>query len=198
MKISMDLIKELREKTGAGVSHCKEALVETGGDIEKAIEYLRKKGLASAEKKMGREAKEGIVHSYIHLGGKIGVMIELNCETDFVARTDDFKKLANELCLQIAFDAPEYISREDVPQEIIEKEKEIIREQLKEMNKPPHIIEKIIEGKLNDFYAKHCLLELPYIRDEKIKVQDLIKEYISKLGENIVVKRFVRFQIGEE
>lgn len=195
---NLDLIKELREKTGASISYCKEALEKTEYDMEKAIEYLRKKGLAQADKKMGREARQGIIHSYIHLGGRIGVMIELNCETDFVARTEDFKKLANELCLQIAFDSPRYISREDVPKEVIEKEKEIIKEQLKELNKPDNVIEKIVEGKLEDFYKKNCLVDLPYIRDDKRKVQDLIKEYIAKLGENIIISRFVRFEVGEK
>lgn len=195
---NMELIKELREKTGASISYCKEALEATQGDVEKAIEYLRKKGLAQAEKKAGRETRQGIIHSYIHLGGRIGVMIELNCETDFVARTEDFKKLANELCLQIAFDSPKYISREDVPQEIVEKEKEIIREQLKDMNKPPQVIEKIVEGKLEDFYKRVCLLELPYIRDDKRKVIDIVKDSIAKLGENITIKRFVRFEVGEK
>jgi len=195
---NMELIKELREKTGAGVSYCKEALENCDNDIEKAIEYLRKKGLAQAEKKIGKEARQGIIHSYIHLGGKIGVMLELNCETDFVARTEDFKKLANELCLQIAFDSPKYISREEIPEDILNKEKDIIKEQLKDMDKPPQVIEKIIEGKMEDFYKKVCLIDLPYIRDDKIKVDDIIKNYIAKLGENIVVRRFVRFEVGEK
>ncbi len=195
---NMELIKELREKTGAGVSYCKEALENCDNDIEKAIEYLRKKGLAQAEKKIGKEARQGIIHSYIHLGGRIGVMLELNCETDFVARTEDFKKLANELCLQIAFDSPKYISREEIPEDILNKEKDIIREQLKDMNKPDQVIEKIIEGKMEDFYKKVCLFDLPYIRDDKRKVDDIIKDYIAKLGENIVVRRFVRFEVGEK
>ncbi len=195
---NLDLIKELREKTGASISYCKEALENSNNDLEKAIEYLRKKGLAQADKKMGREARQGIIHSYIHLGGRIGVLIELNCETDFVARTEDFKKLANELCLQIAFDSPKYVSREDIPQEVVEKEKEIIKEQLKELNKPENVIEKIVEGKLEEFYKKSCLVDLPYIRDDKRKVHDIVKDYIAKLGENIIIRRFVRFEVGEK
>jgi len=195
---NMELIKELREKTGASISYCKEALENTNNDIDKAIEYLRKKGLAQAEKKSGREARQGIIHSYIHLGGRIGVMLELNCETDFVARTEDFKKLANELCLQIAFDSPRYVSRDEIPEDVINKEREILKEQLKDMNKPPQVIEKIIEGKMEDYYKKVCLVDLPYIRDDKRKVEDIIKDFIAKLGENIVIRRFVRFEVGEK
>jgi len=195
---NMELIKELREKTGASISYCKEALESCDNDIEKATEYLRKKGLAQAEKKVGKEARQGIIHSYIHLGGRIGVMLELNCETDFVARTEDFKKLANELCLQIAFDSPKYVSRDEIPEEELNKEKDIIKDQLKDMNKPPQVIEKIIEGKMEDYYKKVCLVDLPYIRDDKRKVDDIVKDYIAKLGENIVIRRFIRFEVGEK
>jgi len=199
MEVSLEMIKELREKTGAGVMDAKRALLEANGDMEKAIVILREKGVVKAAKKASRIAKEGVVESYIHTGSKLGVLLELNCETDFVARTDEFKNLAKELCLQIAGMNPLYISKEDVPQEVIEREKSIYKAQLeKEGNKPPHVIEKIINGKIEKFYEEVCLLEQPFVRNPEIKVKDLITEAISKLGENIVVRRFTRYVVGEE
>ncbi len=195
--MDLELIKELRAKTGAGIVDCKKALAEANGNIDKAIEILREKGIAKAVKKAGRATNQGIVSAYIHPGAQIGVLIELDCETDFVARTDEFKKLANEIALQIAATDPDYVDREEVPEEVIEKEKEIYRKQLEEQKKPAHIIDKIIQGKIETFYKEHCLLDLPYIRDEKITIKDLIKEYIAKFGENITVRRFARFKVGE-
>ncbi|MGB9857841.1 MAG: translation elongation factor Ts [Dictyoglomaceae bacterium] len=199
MEVSLEMIKELREKTGAGVMEAKRALQEANGDMEKAILILREKGIVKAAKKASRVAREGIIESYIHTGSKLGVLLELNCETDFVARTDEFKNLAKELCLQIAGMNPLYVSKEDVPQEVIEREKSVYMAQLeKEGNKPPHVIEKIINGKLEKFFEEVCLLEQPFVRNPEIKVKDLITEAISKLGENIVVRRFTRYVVGEE
>ena len=194
-KIPASLVKELRDKTGISIMECKKALEACEGDIDKAIEWLRKKGLEMAKKRQGRSTNEGIIDSYIHAGGRIGVLLELACETDFVARTEDFKKLAHELCLQIAAMAPQAIRPEDLPKEVVEKEKEIYREQMKD--KPKDKLEKIIEGKLKKFYKEVCLLHQPYFRDEKQTVADLIKSVIAKVGENIEVKRFVRFEVGE-
>ncbi|HDL60256.1 MAG TPA: translation elongation factor Ts [candidate division WOR-3 bacterium] len=198
MKISADLIKELRERTGAGILDCKKALEKTGGDIDKAVEELRKMGIAKADKKLSRETKEGIIESYIHPGAKLGVLVELNCETDFVANTKEFKELAHNIAMQIAAQAPSFVKREDIPQEVLEKEKEIYREQLKNSGKPEHVIEKIVEGKLEKFYEEACLYEQAYIKDPSITVEELIKTHIAKFGENIRVKRFARFRIGEE
>ncbi len=198
MKISADLIKELRERTGAGILDCKKALEKTGGDIEKAVEELRKMGIAKADKKLSRETKEGLIEAYIHPGAKLGVLVELNCETDFVANTKEFKELAHNIAMQIAAQAPSFVKREDIPQEVIEKEKEIYREQLKNSGKPEQVIEKIVEGKLEKFYEEACLYEQAYIKDPSITVEELIKSHIAKFGENIRVKRFARFRIGEE
>jgi len=195
--MNLELIKELRARTGAGVSDCNRALDEAKGNIEKAAEILREKGIAKAVKKSGRVTNQGIISSYIHPGSQLGVLVELNCETDFVARTDEFKNLANDIALQIAASAPEYVMREDVPDDIINKEKEIYKKQLLEEGKPEQVIDKIIEGKVETFYKEHCLVELPFIRNEKIIILDLIKEHIAKFGENITVRRFVRFKIGE-
>jgi elongation factor Ts len=196
MSISAGMVKELREKTGAGLMDCKRALTESAGDVEKAIDYLRQKGLASAAKKASRSATEGLIGSYIHMD-KLGVMVEINCETDFVARTDDFRELVKDVAMHIAAANPPYISREDVSSETIEREKEIYRAQV--MNKPPQVVEKILEGKLDKFFSDMCLLEQVFIKDPegKKKVKDLITEKIAKLGENIVVRRFARFQLGE-
>jgi elongation factor Ts len=196
MSISAGMVKELREKTGAGLMDCKRALTESAGDVEKAIDYLRQKGLASAAKKASRSATEGLIGSYIHMD-KLGVMVEINCETDFVARTDDFRELVKDVAMHIAAANPPYISREDVSSETIEREKEIYRAQV--MNKPPQVLEKILEGKLDKFFSDMCLLEQVFIKDPegKKKVKDLITEKIAKLGENIVVRRFARFQLGE-
>ena len=197
MAVDAKLVKTLRDMTGAGFMECKKALEETGGNLEEAVEVLRKKGVAKAAKKAGRETKEGLIHSYIHAGGRVGVLLELNCETDFVARNEVFKELANELALQIAAMKPKWVKREDVPKEIIEKEGEIAREAAIAEGKPEHIAEKIAEGKVNKFFQENCLLEQKFIKDETKTVEELIKEYIAKLGENIQVGRFCRFEIGE-
>jgi elongation factor Ts len=196
MTITADMVRELREKTGAGMMDCKRALTESGGDAEKAIKVLREKGLATAAKKSGRVASEGLIGSYIHMD-KIGVLVEINCETDFVARTDDFRELAKDVAMHIAASNPSYLSREDVPQEVVEREKEIYRAQIS--NKPPQVVDKIVEGKLDKFYGESCLLDQIFIKDpdQKQKVKDLITDKIAKLGENILVRRFVRFQLGE-
>lgn len=196
--MNLELVKELRKKTGAGIVDCKKALEEANGDIEKAVEILREKGIAKAVKKAGRATNQGIIISYIHPGAQLGVLVELDCETDFVARTDEFKTLGNEIALQIAATAPDYIAREDVPEDVLDKEREIYRKQLEGQKKPENVIKKIIDGKIESFYKEHCLLDMPYIRDEKRTVQELIKEYIAKFGENISVRRFARFKVGEE
>ena len=197
-EITSQMVKELREKTGAGIMDCKKALQECQGDLEKAVEALRKKGLATAAKKASRATNEGLIHSYIHMGGKIGVLIEVNCETDFVARTDEFKELAHNLAMQVAASSPLYVSKEDVPEDALEKERRLYREQALEQGKPEKVIDRIVEGKLNKFYQEVCLLEQPFIREPEKTVSQLITEHIAKLGENIRVKRFVRFQLGEE
>ena len=190
------MIKELRDKTQAGMMDCKKALTETDGDMEKAVEFLRKKGLASADKKMDREVTEGIIASYIHSNNKIGVLIELKTMTDFVARNSDFQELAKELAMQIAAANPLYISPEDVPADVVAKEKEIYKEQMLNSGKPENVVEKIVEGKLQKYYSEVCLLEQEYIKDSSIKIKDLIKEKIATFGENIAVGKFSRFQIG--
>ncbi|MGC8927181.1 MAG: translation elongation factor Ts [Myxococcota bacterium] len=197
MAISMDLVKELREKTGAGMLDCKNALEKANGDINKAIELLREKGLATAQKRSAKVASQGAIGSYIHMNGKIGVLLEVNCETDFVAKTEDFQKFMHEVAMQIAAANPRYVSREEVPEEVIAKEKEIYTKQLEDQKKPAQVIEKIVAGKIEKFYEEVCLLDQPYIRDDKKKIGDLLKELIAKLGENIVVRRFARFQLGE-
>lgn len=194
MAISADAVRDLREKTGAGMMECKKALVESSGDFEKAIDLLRQRGLATAAKKAGRTASQGLIGSYIHMD-KIGVMIEVNCETDFVARTDDFKELVKDLSMQIAAANPAYLSREEVPQDVIEREKEIYRAQV--TNKPPQVVEKIVEGKLEKFFSDTCLVDQIFVKDPDKKVKDIITEKVAKVGENIVVRRFVRYQLGE-
>ena len=199
MSISAQLVKELRNKTGIGFMDCKKALMECGTDLEKAVEYLRKKGLSTAAKKAGRTAGQGLVASYIHGNGKIGVLLELNCETDFVARTTDFQKLTKDIAMQIAASNPIYITRVEIPSELIEKEMEIVKAQLGDTNKPEKILEKIIEGKMEkSFYTKVSLLDQPFIKDDSKSVKSLIMDAISKLGENIVVSRFVRYALGEQ
>lgn len=190
------LIKELRELTGAGIIDVKEALTEAGNDRDQALEILRKKGLAKLAKKADRLAKEGIVETYVHAGGRIGAMVELNCETDFVARTDDFKALAKELALHIAAANPLYVSREDVPAEVIEKEQEIYKEQAAGSGKPEDVINKMIEGKLEKYFEESCLLEQPFVKDGDKKISDLISESTAKMGENVQVRRFARFVLG--
>jgi elongation factor Ts len=195
MAVDTEAVKELRARTGAGMMDCRNALDECG-DIEKAIDYLREKGLAKAAKKATRAASQGSVFSYIHMNSKIGVLLELNCETDFVAKTDEFKALGHELCMQIAAANPLYLSAEDVPAEDLEREKEIYRKQALEEGKPANIVDKIAEGRVSAFYQDNCLLEQNYIRDPKVKIKDLVVADIAKMGENIVVRRMARFAIG--
>jgi len=195
--ITSAMVKELRERTGAGMLDCKNALVEKEGDVEKAIELLREKGLAQAAKKAGRIAAEGLCESYIHGAGRIGVLLELNCETDFVAKTDEYKSLAKDICMQIAASKPEYVRRDDVPQEVVEKEKEIFTAQALNEGKPANVVEKMIVGRIDKFYKEICLLEQPFIKNTDITVEQLLVEKISKIGENINVRRFVRYELGE-
>ena len=199
MSISAADVKSLREKTGAGMMDCKKALTETGGDMEKAIDVLRKKGLSAAAKKSERIASEGLVGSYIHAGGKIGVLLEVNCETDFVAKTEEFQQLVKDLSMHIAAANPSYIRREEVPADVLDREKEIYKDQARQSGKPENILDKIIEGKLEKFYGDVCLLDQVFVKDPdgKQKIKDLITEKIAKIGENISVRRFVRFQLGE-
>ena len=197
MSIDAKTVKSLRERTGAGMMDCKKALMETNGDLEKAIDHLRKTGVAKAEKKGQRTTKEGLVFSYIHHGGKLGVLLELNCETDFVAKTEGFNDLAHNLAMQIAATNPSSISRDDMDSSVLEREKNIFTDQAKESGKPDNIIEKMVEGRVEKFYAESCLLEQQYIKDSERKVSDLLTAAVSTLGENIVVNRFVRYAIGE-
>lgn len=196
MAVTAAMVKELREETGAGMLDCKKALVETDGNMEEAIELLRKKGLSKAAKKAGRVAAEGVIESYIH-GGRIGVIIEVNSETDFVAKNDDFKKFARDLAMQVAAQNPKYVSREDVPSDIINKEKNILRDQALNEGKPEKIVEKMVEGRIEKYYKEICLLEQPFIKDPDKTIQELLKEKIAKLGENIKVRRFTRYEVGE-
>ncbi|MCP4371434.1 MAG: translation elongation factor Ts [Deltaproteobacteria bacterium] len=195
--ISAKMVKQLREKTGAGIMDCKQALSECDIDIDKAVDFLRKKGLATAAKRAGRAIMEGIIHSYIHMGGKLGVLVEIGCETDFVAKNEDFQEFAKNIAMHIAAANPLGIKAEDVPEEVINKEREIYRAQALETGKPENVIDKITEGKLNKFIKESCLLNQAYVRDPQITIADLLNELIAKIGENITVKRFVRFQIGE-
>ena len=199
MASSAERVKELRERTGAGVMDCKAALEAAKGDMQGAVEHLRKKGLADAAKKAHREAKDGVVAAYIHPGNKIGVLVEVNCETDFVARTDDFQQLVKDVAMQVAAANPLFVAREHVPGNLVEKEREIYREQMADQKKPPQVVDKIIEGKLEKFYAESCLLEQPFIRDAsgKTRMKDMVDQATSKMGERIVVKRIARFQVGE-
>jgi elongation factor Ts len=198
MKITAEKVKELRQRTGIGVMECKEALQECQGDIEKAIASLRKKGYSRAKEKMSREVSQGLIQSYIHLEGKIGVLVEINCESDFVARNEEFKELAKNMAMQIAAANPRYVSAEEIPAQEIEGEKEIIRAQLQDTKKPPQIIEKIVEGKLRKYFEEVCLMDQPFIKDDKMSVQQLIASHIAKFGENIKVKRFARFELGKD
>jgi elongation factor Ts len=196
-EITAKMVQELREKTGAGMMDCKKALTESGGDFGKAEEYLRKKGLAAAAKKAARAATEGAVASYIHMGGKIGVLVEVNCETDFVARTEGFQQLVKDVAMQVAAAAPLYVRREDVPADVVARELDIARAQAREQKKPDAIVEKIAQGKVEKYYAEACLLEQPFVKDDKKKVQDVITEAVARIGENIQVRRFARFALGE-
>ena len=197
MAISAEQVKELRQATGAGILDCRKALEEHDGDFNKAVDYLREKGLAAAAKRMDRQAKDGMVNAYIHAGSRIGVLVEVNCETDFVARTDEFQMLVRDIAMQIAAMGARYLTREAVPETVVDHEREIFRAQALEEGKPEAILDKIIAGRVEKFYKEVCLLEQPFIRDDKVTMEDLIKTTISKTGENIVVRRFVRFELGE-
>jgi len=196
-EVTAKMVQELREKTSAGMMDCKKALAETGGDFAKAEELLRKKGLARAQNKAGRVAAEGAVGSYIHLGGKIGVLVEVNCETDFVARTDAFQQLVKDISMQIAAANPTWVSREEVPADVLAKEVEIAKEQVRDGKKPEAILEKIAQGKIEKFYEQFCLVDQPFVKDDKKKVSDMLTEAIAKIGENIRIRRFARFVLGE-
>ncbi len=198
MTITAEQVKQLRDQTGAGMMECKKALSEASGDLAVAVDLLRKAGMAQADKRSGRSVSEGLVDSYIHAGNRVGVLIEVNCETDFVARTDEFAKLVRDLALQACAGGAEFVRPEEVPAARIEKEKEIFRAQMEGSGKPANIIEKIVEGKIAKFYSEICLLDQPFIKDDKMTVQDLVKAASAKTGENIVVRRFVRFQLGQE
>jgi elongation factor Ts len=198
MTITADQVKQLRERTGAGMMECKKALQEVGGDFEKAVDWLRKSGAAKAGKREGRVASEGLVDAYIHPGNRVGVLIEVNCETDFVARTAEFQELVRNLAMQVAAAGAEYVRREDVPAERVGRERDVYAAQLLAQGKPAAMIEKIVEGKLGRFYSEICLLEQPYIRDDKVVVGDLVREAAAKTGENVQVRRFVRFRLGQE
>lgn len=196
--ITAAMVKELRDKTGAGMMDCKKALQENDGDVEKAIDFLRKKGIAKAEKKASRAANDGLVEAYIHMGGKLGVLLEVNCETDFVAKTDDFKNFVRDLAMHVAASDPMTVSREEISEEILNREREIFKASALESGKPEHIVEKIVDGRMEKFFSERVLLEQPYIRDDKKSIKDYLTETIGKLGENITIRRFVRFKIGDE
>lgn len=197
MAITSEMIKELRQATGAGMLDCKKALQASNGDFDKAVEYLREKGLAAAAKRSARAANDGIIGIYVHHGSRVAAMVELNCETDFVARTQEFQDLAHDLAMQVTATRPQYLSRQDVPAEVIDAEKQIYRTQIADQKKPEHILERIIEGKMTKFYEETCLLEQPFIKDDDLTVEDLINNAIAKIGENIVLRRFVRYEIGK-
>ncbi|WP_134217600.1 translation elongation factor Ts [Pelotomaculum sp. FP] len=197
MSVPASFVKELRERTGAGMMDCKKALAESGGDIDKAADYLREKGLAAAAKKAGRIAAEGLVESYIHGGGRIGVLVEVNCETDFVAKTDEFKALVKDIAMQIAAAKPEFVKREEVPAEALEHEKTILRAQALNEGKPANIVEKMVEGRVEKYFKEVCLLEQPFIKEPDMSIKQLLTEKISKIGENISIRRFTRYELGE-
>ena len=200
MAVSPEQIKKLRELTGAGILECKKALEEVEGDLEKAMDLLRARGIAKADKRAGRATAEGLVQAYIHSDGKLGVLVEVNCETDFVARTDDFKELCREVAMQIAAAQPLYVNREEVPADLLEKEKAILREQTLAEGKPEQMVDKIVEGRISKYYQENCLMDQAWIKDDKGKltISDLVKQYIAKLGENLQVRRFARIRVGEE
>ena len=195
VQITATMVNDLRQKTGVGLMDCKKALVEADGDVEKAITALRKKGVSTAAKKAGRTASEGLIEQYIHMGGKVGVLLELNCETDFVAKTDDFKALAKDLCLHVAAANPSYLSREEVPEEDVSKERDVATAQAE--GKPPQAIQKIVDGKLDKFFSQICFVDQPFVKDPSKIIKDLITEKVAQLGENIVIRRFTRYQLGE-
>ncbi len=197
MNIPIELVKELRAETGAGVLQCREALEINDGDLEKATIYLREKGLVAAAKKAGREASEGIVEAYGHPGGRVGVLVEVNCETDFVARTDKFQEFVHDMALQVAAMQPLYVTPEDVPAEVLESKKEFYRQQALQEGKPEHIVERIVEGRLNKFYQEACLLEQPFVKDDDILIKDILTRMIADLQENIIIRRFERYELGQ-
>jgi elongation factor Ts len=197
MEISIELVKDLRQRTGAGIIDCKAALQEAKGDMERAIEHLRRKGLATAAKKAGRIATDGLVASYIHAGGKMGVLVEINCETDFVAKTEDFQTFVKNIAMHVAAANPQYIRREEVPPEVLERERRIYRNQALDAGKPEKVIDKIVEGKMERFFSEFCLLEQTYIKDSDLTVKEVLDSMIAKIGENITIRRFCRFQLGE-
>lgn len=197
MAITAEMVKQLRDRTGAGMMDCRGALADSGGDMEKAIDLLRKKGVASAAKRAGRATNQGLIGHYVHMGGKVAVLVEVNCETDFVARTDDFQTLAREIAMHIAAADPKFVRREDVPADVLDREKEIYRAQMADSGKPANIIDKIIEGKLGSFYAQACLLEQPSVRDPSVTVQQMLQAATARTGENVTVSRFVRYRLGE-
>jgi elongation factor Ts len=195
--VDAKLVKELREKTGSGMMDCKKALVETDGDIEKAIAYLREKGLAATNKKAGRLAAEGVVESYIHMGGKIGVLVEVNCETDFVAKNEGFLNFVKDVAMHIAASNPLYVTKEEVPTEELDKEKEILRNQALNEGKPEKIVDKMVEGRISKFYKEICLMEQPFVKNPDLTIEELVKEQIMTIGENVKIRRFARFEMGE-
>jgi len=195
--ITAEMVKKLREATGAGMMDCKNALVETDGDAEKAVALLREKGLSKAAKRAGRTASQGMIDSYIHLGGKVGVMVEVNCETDFVARNDEFKSFVRDICLQVAATNPAYLSRDDVPEDIINQEKDVLKNQALHEGKPEKVVEKIVAGKIEKYFEENCLLEQAFVKDPDIKVSELLSNLIAKIGENIVIRRYTRYEVGE-
>jgi elongation factor Ts len=197
LDIDVTLVRELREKTGVGIMDCKKALAESAGDMQQAIDYLRKKGIATAKKRGGRATSEGQIASYVHGGGKIGVLVEVNSETDFAAKTEDFSEFVKNLAMHIAASSPLTVDREGLPPDVVEKEKEIYATQAKESGKPEKVVDKMVEGKMKKFYSEACLLEQPYVRNPDITVQDFLNELIAKTGENIVIRRFTRYQLGE-
>ena len=198
MSVSAQDVKKLRERTGAGMMDCKNALTEANGDLEDAVANLRKKGIAVAAKREGKAASEGIVVAYIHAGDQIGVLVEVDCETDFVARTDEFKDFGRELCMQIAAQQPSWVAPEDVPADALDRERDILKEQALAEGKPENIVEKMVEGRLNKFYENHCLIKQPYIRDDSKTIDDLLSDLLARTGEKVVIRRFVRYQVGEE
>jgi elongation factor Ts len=195
--ISAKVVAELREKTGAGMMDCKEALKNSNGDLNKAIEHLRIKGMAAAQKRAERTTSNGVIYSYIHMEGKVGAMVEINCETDFVAKTDDFRELARDIAMQIAAMSPLYLRREDIPDEVLNKEREIYKEEAMKSGKPEKVIEKITEGKMEKYYSEVCLVDQKFIKEDKITIKDLVTQKIAKTGENIVIRRYVRYKLGE-
>lgn len=198
MEITSGMVKELRERTGLGIMECKMALGETKGDMEEAIVYLRKRGLKIAEKKSGRTTSEGVIGAYIHAGGKIGVMVEVNCESDFVAKNTDFASLVKDIAMHIAASDPRFIAKEDVTEQVLAQEREIIAEQLKSSGKPPEVVAKIVDGKLQSYFSEVCLLEQPFVKDQALKVRDVLAAFIAKSGENVTIRRFTRYRMGED